>query len=79
MNAILNPATDALEDGLDIERELHIEACGLQMLAAYARYEDSGDLQDRADADRWCLMQAEAIRGRSAAMVARMEAERALA
>ena len=64
--------------GIDAERELHIADCGRHMLAAYARYEASGCLGDRGEADRWRLMQAEAIKARGADVVAQLEAARGL-
>lgn len=62
----------------DVERERHIASCGDLMLAAYARYEASSDLQDRGEADRWRLAQAEAIRARRPGYVASLELARGL-
>ena len=59
--------------------EEHIELCGLLMLAAYARYEESGCFGDRGTADRWMRAQADAIKARSPAQVARMEAAKGIA
>jgi hypothetical protein len=59
--------------------EEHIELCGLLMLAAYARYEETGCFADRGTADRWMRAQADAIKARSPAKVAQLEAERSIA
>lgn len=67
-----------LSDKFDTERERHIADCGRHMLAAYARYEASDCLGDRGEADRWRLMQAEAIAARGSEQVVRMESERGL-
>lgn len=72
-------STAAPVDMTDLEREKHITSCGELMLAAYARYEASSDLQDRAEADRWRLAQAEAIKARRPGYVASMELARGLA
>lgn len=63
----------------DEERERHIRSCGTLMEAAMQRWHDHGDFADRGEADRWRLLMQEAIKGRSAAQVARMERERGLA
>ncbi len=60
------------------ELELHIASCGYLMLEAYKRYEASGCFGDRGEADRWKVLMEEAIKSRSAAQVARMEAARGL-
>ena len=52
---------------IDQEREDYIKACGDRMLKAY-------EAGNREDADLWLQAQNEAIRGRSAAQVARLEA-----
>ena len=52
---------------------MHVVDLGRLMLAAYARYEASSDLQDRADADLYRILQVEAIKGRSEAQRQRME------
>ena len=62
----------------DAEREERIRYCGEQLEVAMARWEAQGNFIDRADADTWRLRMEEAIRGRSTAQVARMEAERGL-
>ena len=62
----------------DHELEKHIVDCGHHMLAAYARYEASGCLGDRGEADRWRLLQVEAIAARGSEQVVRMESERGL-
>jgi hypothetical protein len=51
----------------DQEREDFIKACGDRMRKAY-------EAGNREDADLWLQAQNEAIRGRSAAQVARLEA-----
>lgn len=60
----------------DEERERHIASCGVLMLQAYSRYEETSCLTDRAEADRWRLLQIEAIKGRSVAQICRMEEAR---
>lgn len=50
----------------DLELEQHVADCGRLMQAAYSR-------GDRAEAISWLHAQAEAIKGRSAAQVQRME------
>jgi hypothetical protein len=57
----------------DTERERHIADCGRLMQAAMARYQQSSDLADLGDAHRWRRLMEEAIAGRSAGQVARME------
>lgn len=66
-------------ESTDAERELHILDCGRLMLAAMERYEASSCFTDLGDAQRFLMLQNEAIRGRSAEQVARMEQERRLA
>lgn len=63
----------------DAELERHIASCGYLMLEAYKRYEQSHCFSDKGEADRWMLLMNEAIKGRSAAQVTRMEQERGLA
>jgi hypothetical protein len=63
----------------DDERESHIRDCAWLMEDAMRRWHESGCFSHRGDADRWRLLMEEAIRGRSAAQVTRMEAERGLA
>ena len=62
----------------DTERERHISDCGRLMEAAMARYAESSDLADLGDAHRWRLAMEQAINGRSAEQVTRMEVERGL-
>jgi uncharacterized protein (DUF2384 family) len=50
----------------DQEREAHIKDCGRLMQKAYAE-------GNREEARQWMQAQAEAIRGRSPAQIARME------
>jgi len=63
----------------DHEREAHIADCGRLMQAAMQRYAESGDLADLGDAHRWRRLMEEAIKGRSAEWVQRVEMERGLA
>lgn len=63
----------------DTERERHIADCGKLMEAAMARYQESSDLADLGDAHRWRRLMEEAINGRSAEWVAKVEQERGLA
>ena len=63
----------------DDDREQAIVRAGNAMKAAFARYEGSSNFADRGDADRARLIMENLINGRSAAQVARMEQERALA
>lgn len=62
----------------DAERELHIRDCNYLLERAYEGYMSTGCLSARGEADRWRVLRDEAIRGRSPAMVARMEVERGL-
>lgn len=62
----------------DHEREAHISDCGRLMQAAMQRYAESGDLADLGDAHRWRRLMEEAIKGRSAEWVRRVETERGL-
>ena len=57
----------------DTERERHISDCGRLMEAAMDRYAESSDLADLGDAHRWRLAMEQAIKGRSAEQVTRME------
>lgn len=63
----------------DTERELHIKACGQLMEQAYANYEASGSFSDIGEAHAWRKAMQDAINGRSAEQVARMEQERGIA
>lgn len=60
------------------ELERHIEDCAWLMERAYARFEASGCFGDRGEADRWRVLRDAAVKARSPAQVARMEAERGL-
>ena len=62
----------------DAERELHIKDCGDLMQAAMARYEESNNFHDRADADAWRILMERAIKARSPEQVALMEQERGI-
>jgi hypothetical protein len=62
----------------DTERERHISDCGRLMQAAMDRYAESSDLADLGDAHRWRRLMEEAINGRSAEWVRRVETERGL-
>lgn len=86
MNSILQPTpgparleTDQPHPLTDDEREAAIVRAGDAMQAAMARYDASSNFADRGDADRARLIMENLINGRSAAQVARMEQERALA
>jgi hypothetical protein len=84
MNAVLAamPAhitTISTRSMSDEERELHIRDCGWLMEDAMRRYCETGCFSHRGEADRWKLLMEEAIRGRSAEQVARMEREKGLA
>ena len=69
-----------LHDGLsDAELEIHIAAMGERMLEAYARYEATGCLGDRGEADGWRLLMQDAIGARRPAVVAGMERARGIA
>lgn len=74
----LIPAS-ALSDMTDAELEQHIVDLGWLMLDAYARYESTSDLQYRGEADRYRILQAEAIRARRPGFVASLEAARGMA
>ena len=63
----------------DDDREQAIVRAGNAMKAAFARYEGSSNFADLGDAHRARMSMESLIRGRSAAQVARMEQERALA
>ena len=62
----------------DGELEAHIRDCGRLMEAAMDRYAESSDLADLGDAHRWRLAMEQAINGRSAEWVRRVEIERGL-
>jgi len=62
----------------DAEREQHIRDCGRLMIAAFERWDQTGDFADRGEADYWLRLQNEAIKARSAEQVATMEEARAL-
>jgi hypothetical protein len=62
----------------DEELEHHIEHCTHLLELAYERYERTGCFAARGEADRWRLARDEAVRARSPAQVARMEAQRGL-
>jgi hypothetical protein len=63
----------------DAERERHIRDCAWLMEDAMRRYYETGCFGYRGEASRWRLLMEEAIKGRSAEQVARMERERGLA
>lgn len=67
MTAQPSPQTAFPAPMTDAEREAHIVDCGLLMQKAYAE-------GDHVGARRWLELQAEAIRARTPAQVARMEA-----
>ena len=62
----------------DADRELHITDCGRLMQEAMARYEESNNFHDRADADAWRMLMERAIKARSPVQVLRMEQERGI-
>lgn len=62
----------------DDDREQAIVRAGNAMKAAFARYEGSSNFADLGDAHRARMSMESLIRGRSAAQVARMEADREL-
>jgi hypothetical protein len=83
MNAVLRAMSDmssefSTRSMTDDEREQHIKDCGWLMEDAMRRHCETGCFSYRGEADRWKLLMHEAIRGRSAEQVARMEAERGL-
>ncbi|OGA95025.1 MAG: hypothetical protein A3E79_06620 [Burkholderiales bacterium RIFCSPHIGHO2_12_FULL_61_11] len=55
------------------ELELHIKHCGDLMKSAMARYELSGCLGDRGEADGWRMAMERAIAARGPAQVIAME------
>jgi hypothetical protein len=63
----------------DTERESEIARLTQEMEAAYAIWESDGCFAARGDADRLMRQRDDLVRGRSAAQVAQMEAERGLA
>jgi hypothetical protein len=79
--ALSYPDSDSSRQTLltDGEREKHIKDCAWLMEDAMRRYYETGCFSHRGEADRWRLLMEEAIRGRSAEVVARMEKERRLA
>ena len=62
----------------EAELERHISSCARLVEIAYARYESSSDLSDLGEAHRWRLLMEQAIAGRSAEQIARMEQARGL-
>jgi hypothetical protein len=78
---IPKPASDGADMAhrlSDEELEHHIEHCTHLLELAYERYERTGCFAARGEADRWRLARDEAVRARSPAQVARMEAQRGL-
>ena len=65
--------------GQDLQREVAILLAGRDIETAMARYAESGCFADRGAADAARLRMEELIRGRSPAVVARLERERGLA
>lgn len=61
----------------DDELEAHIADCGRHLIEAYERYEKSSCFTDLGDAQRWEMLQREAIQARSPARVAQMRQEQA--
>lgn len=62
----------------DAQRELYIREHGRLMLIAMERFEVTGCLADRGDADKHRLAMEQAIKERSPEQVARMEIERGI-
>jgi hypothetical protein len=69
----------SLSELSDRERELHIRSCAWLMEDSMRNWHLTGCFTHRGAADRWRILMEEAIKGRSKAQVARMEAERGLA
>jgi len=63
----------------DEERERHIKACGDLMELAMVRWYETGDFGHRGEASRWRILMEQAIKGRSAEQIRRMEEARGLA
>ena len=63
----------------DADREAEIARLSAEMEAAYAIWQSDGCFAARDDADRLMRQRDDLVRGRGAAQVARMEAERGLA
>jgi hypothetical protein len=76
MSAVLKEFERVMSDK---ERELHIKSLGLVVEDCMQRWHETGCFAYRGDADRFRLLMEEAIKGRSAAQVRRMEKERGLA
>jgi hypothetical protein len=72
------PASAHLRAMSDEEIEEHVRSCGVLMLQAYARWEQSGCFGDRGEADRWRALMRDGVAARRPQRVARMEAERGL-
>ena len=62
----------------DTDREAEIARLSAEMEAAYAIWQSDGCFAARDDADRLMRQRDDLVRGRGAAQVARMEAERGL-
>ena len=63
----------------DTDREAEIARLSAEIEAAYAVWQSDGCFAARDDADRLMKQRDDLVRGRGAAQVARMEAERGLA
>ena len=63
----------------DTDREAEIARLSAEMEVAYAVWQSDGCFAARGDADRLMRERDDLVRGRSAAQVAQMEAERGLA
>ena len=63
----------------DTDREAEIARLSAEIEAAYAVWQSDGCFAARDDADRLMRQRDDLVRGRGAAQVARMEAERGLA
>jgi hypothetical protein len=63
---------------IDLKRELRIQALGLRMLSAYARYEATGCFSDRGEADGLRIEMEREISSRSQTQVESMALARGL-
>lgn len=72
---------EQLSDKSDAELQAYILDCAERMVAAHARYEQSGNFADAGDRDYFWHAESDALieRGNRPHVVARMEKERGLA
>lgn len=59
----------------DLDHERHIAECGREIELAMQRWEIGGNFADKGDSDFWRMAMERAIRERSPAQIARMQAE----